>query len=188
MDVLEAIEKRRAYRSFEPVKITDELIHDLAYSAGLSASCFNNQPWRFIFVRSIEVLNELFKAISRSNRWVQKVSLIVAAFSKRENDCIINDREYYLFDTGMAVAFLILRATELGLVAHPIGGYNEMKVKEILNIPDEYQIITLINIGKKSDSLNDLLSEDQKLIETRRPERFPFEKYSWIDKYQNISL
>lgn len=33
--------------------------------------------------------------------------------------------EYYLFDAGMSVAFLILRATELGIVAHPIAGCRE---------------------------------------------------------------
>jgi len=30
----------------------------------------------------------------------------------------------------MATAFIILRATELGLVAHPIAGYNEDAVKQ----------------------------------------------------------
>jgi len=92
MNVREAIEKRRAYRSLESVIITDELIHDLAYSAGLSASCFNNQPWRFIFARSTKVLSQLYETVSRSNRWVQKASLIVAVFSNRESDCIINGR------------------------------------------------------------------------------------------------
>ena len=59
MDVKEAIKRRRAYRSLEPVEISDELIHDLAKSAGLSASCFNNQPWRFVFARDPKVLQRL---------------------------------------------------------------------------------------------------------------------------------
>jgi len=44
MDLKEIIDKRRAYRSLAPAQITDELIEDLAGCAGLSASCFNNQP------------------------------------------------------------------------------------------------------------------------------------------------
>ena len=188
MIVKDAIDRRRAYRSLESVKISDELIYDLAKSAGLSASCFNNQPWRFVFARNPIVLQKLHGALSRGNRWAKRASMIVAVFSRKEDDCIIKNREYYHFDTGMAVAFLILRATELGLVAHPIGGYNEDKVKAILGIPSDIQVITLINIGKKSDSLNDLLSEDQKLTEKERPERLPFEKYAWIDKYQKICI
>ena len=185
MNVKEAIESRRAYRSLESVEISDDLIHDLAKSAGLSASCFNNQPWRFVFARDPKILRKLHGALTRGNRWAKNASLIVAVFSSREDDCIIKDREYHLFDTGMAVAFLILRATELGLVAHPIGGYNEDKVKEILGIPENIQVITLLNIGKKSSIMSDLLSEDQKITEKSRPERLSFEKYAWINKYQN---
>jgi nitroreductase len=50
MDVKRAIEERRAYRSLDPAGITDDLINDLAESARLAPSCFNNQPWRFVFV------------------------------------------------------------------------------------------------------------------------------------------
>ena len=42
MDVKEAIHKRRAYRSLDPVKITEDLIEDLAECAQLAASCFNS--------------------------------------------------------------------------------------------------------------------------------------------------
>lgn len=59
MDVKEAIQERRAYRSLEPVKITEELIRDLAKFASLSASCFNKQPWRFVFVYDKGVLVQL---------------------------------------------------------------------------------------------------------------------------------
>jgi len=186
MDVKDAIDRRRAYRSLKSIEISDELIHDLAKSAGLSASCFNNQPWRFVFARNPTVLQKLHGALTRGNRWAKRASMIVAVFSSKEDDCIIKNREYHHFDTGMAVAFLILRATELGLVAHPIGGYNEDKVKEILGIPADIQVITLVNIGKKSKIINDLLSEDQKNTEITRPERLPIEKYAWIDKYQNF--
>ena len=54
----------------------------------------------------------------------------------------------------MATAFLILRAMEIGLVAHPIAGYNVEKVKEILEIPDDMNVITLVIIGKKSEKIN----------------------------------
>ena len=61
MEVMEAIELRRAYRSLEPVTITKNLIKDLAKSAGLSPSCFNYQPWRLIFVKDRDILTEDFK-------------------------------------------------------------------------------------------------------------------------------
>jgi nitroreductase len=183
VEVREAIEARRAYRSLDPAPITDELIRDLAESASLAPSCFNYQPWRFVFVRDPEVLAEMHGALSKNNRWIQRASMIVAVFSKAEDDCRVRGRIYHQFDTGMATAFLILRATELGLIAHPIAGYKEKRVKAILGIPEEMQVITLVNVGKHADVLYDLLTDSQKEVEMVRPSRKPFEEFAYFDRY-----
>ena len=183
MNVIEAIETRRAYRSLEAVTITDELIEDLAGSAQLAPSCFNYQPWKFVFVYDEEMLVQMRKALSKGNEWVYAASLIIAVFGKREDDCNTQGREYYLFDIGQASAFLQLRATELGLVAHPIAGFSESKVKEILGIPDEYKVITLINVGKKSDKISPALSEKQIEWEKNRPERKRLEEFVFKNRF-----
>ena len=183
MNVIEAIETRRAYRSLEAVTITDELIEDLAGSAQLAPSCFNYQPWKFVFVYDEEMLVQMRKALSKGNEWVYAASLIIAVFGKREDDCNTQGREYYLFDIGQASAFLQLRATELGLVAHPIAGFSESKVKEILGIPDEYKVITLINVGKKSGKISPALSEKQIEWEKNRPERKRLEEFVFKNRF-----
>ena len=88
MDVKEAIHTRRAYRSLEPVEITEELIRDLAESAQLTCSCFNNQPWRFVFAYDSDVLEKLQGAMSKGNKWVRAASMIIAVFSKKDLDCV----------------------------------------------------------------------------------------------------
>ena len=183
MEVMDAIEARRAYRSLDPVVITENLIKDLAKSAGLAPSCFNYQPWSFVFVKDSVVLGELHGTLSKTNRWIERASMIIAVFSREEEDCRVRGRNYHQFDTGMAVGFMMLRATELGLVAHPIAGYNERKVKAILGVPEEYQVITLVNVGEKSDTLHDVLTDEQKETEKMRPQRKPFEEFSHIDRY-----
>lgn len=184
MDVIQAIDERRAYRSIEPVEIPDELIHDLVHAAQLTPSCFNNQPVRFVFVRSPENLREMHSALSQGNEWAHAASLIIAVFSRKEDDCIIREREYHQFDCGLAAAFLILRATELGLVAHPIAGFSPKKTKEILGIPDNYQVITLVIVGKRAGTLSPVLSDKQVEWEKSRPERLPFEKIAHIDRFK----
>jgi nitroreductase len=185
LSVKQAIEARRAYRSLDPVEITEELIRDLAESARLSASCFNNQPWRFVFVHDPQVLKELHGALSSGNKWARAASMIIAVFSREDLDCRTKGRNYYLFDTGMATAFIILRATELGLVAHPIAGFNEGKVKEILGVPEDMQVITLVNVGKHSDAIGPLLSEKQAEREKQRPERLPLEEFAFVNAVGN---
>jgi nitroreductase len=66
MNVNEAIETRRAYRALAPVEITEDTVRDLAEAARLAASCFNNQPWRFVFVREREVLERLFETLAET--------------------------------------------------------------------------------------------------------------------------
>lgn len=183
MDVHQAIQERRAYRSLRPVEITDNLIEDLARSAQLAPSCFNNQPWRFVFVRSPEVLAKMHDALSSGNVWAHAASLIIAVFSKPEDDCIIKDRIYHQFGCGLATGFLALRATELGLVAHPIAGFSPKKTREILGIPDEYQVITLIIVGKHSDKISPVLSDSQTAAEKKRPARKKLSEFTFIDRF-----
>ncbi len=177
MKVKTAIQKRRAYRSLKKIAITRHLINDLSESAQLFCSCFNNQPWRFVYVYKQKVLRKLHSALSPGNEWARNGSLIIAVFSKPDFDCVIKDREYYLFDTGMAAAAIILRATELGLVAHPIAGFSQKKVKEILNIPRDMKVIALIILGKHTRKLERSLSEKQIQAEKKRPKRIPIKKF-----------
>ena len=117
------------------------------------------------------MLRELYPVLTRGNKWVEAASLIIVVFSQRDLDCKLPGRDYFLFDLGLASAFLILRATELGLVAHPIAGFDDGKVKEILDIPGDMTVITLVNVGKHSETATKLLSEKQVSVEQQRPPR-----------------
>ncbi len=180
MDVKEAIESRRAWRSLAPVSIERDTIEELARCASLSASCYNKQPWRYDFVAGGEKLDEMRGTLAKGNEWAQKASMIIAVHSKVEDDCLVAGREYFLFDTGMATALLILRAVELGLVAHPIAGFDEERVKEVLGLDGEETVIILIIVGKQADGIDPDLTPWQKESEEVRPSRLPREEFARI--------
>ncbi|HPI03758.1 MAG TPA: nitroreductase family protein [Candidatus Goldiibacteriota bacterium] len=182
MDVKDALNARRAYRAFDPVEISDNIIKELADAASLAPSCFNNQPAKLIFVKNKEQLEKTMTALNKGNEWAYKDSMIIAVLAKKDFDCVIKDRLYYLFDTGIAVGNLLLRAVELGLAAHPIAGYSPEKTKEALSIPDEFEVVTLINVGKKGNDMS-ALSDWQKEQENNRPARLPAENRYSIDRY-----
>jgi nitroreductase len=183
MELKEAIQKRRAFRSLEAVFISEEVITDLATCAQLSASCFNNQPWRFVFVYDHDILEKMREVFSSGNEWAHNASMIIAVLSRKEDDCVIRDREYYWFDTGMATAFLILRATDLGLVAHPIAGYSPKKTRELLGIPEAIDVVTLVIVGRHASTMSPLLSEKQVTAEKKRPPRLPLSKFVFYNSY-----
>jgi nitroreductase len=121
--------------------------------------------------------------MSKGNEWTFAASLIIAVVSKPDLDCMIHDREYYQFDCGLGVAFLILRATELGLVAHPIAGYSPKKTREVLGIPEDHKVITLVNVGKHADVINPVMSEKQVEDESRRPPRKPLDEVAFHNRW-----
>ena len=183
MDVSQTIEKRRAYRSLDSFEVTDSLIRKLGTAASLAPSCYNKQPWRFVFVRDPAVLDNVRGALSTGNAWAKRAPLIIAAVSTKDLACVVKTREYFLYDLGTAVGFVLLQATDLGLVAHPVAGYDEDKTKEILKIPAEMTVITLIIVGKLSKKVNPDLSEAQKKSERKRPPRLPLDEIIFIDRY-----
>ena len=184
MDVKDAIEKRRAFRSIEPFDVTEELVEDLAGAAHMAPSCMNNQSWRFVFVYEEEQLAAFKETLSRGNSWALDSPLITAVFSKRDADCALKgDRDYFLFDTGMATAFLMLRATELDLIAHPIAGYDPDKVKQVLGIPEEFVAITLVVFGKLAHELSPRLAEWQVERETGGRQRRPLDTVLHHNRY-----
>jgi nitroreductase len=94
--------------------------------------------------------------------------------AKPDDDChgLSDRRDYFLFSSGLAVGQMLLRAIDLGMIAHPIAGYDPLVLKRELGIPEGYVVITMVIIGYL-DNDNSLLSDKQKAIELSRPERKP---------------
>ena len=183
MELMDIIEKRRAFKSLSPVEINEELIEDLAKTAQLAPSCFNKQPWRFLFLYGKENLEKFHPALSRGNAWAKNASMIIVIFSKPEFDCQLKRGDYYKFGVGLGTAFLILRATELGLVAHPIAGFNDEITKDILKIPEDMDLITIIVIGKWDEKYKETLEEKQWKHEENRPERKELNEFVYLNIY-----
>jgi nitroreductase len=129
-------------------------------------------------------LKEVFSALNKGNAWAKHGSMIVAVFSKADYDCQIKEREpYFMFDTGMATAYLILLLTEIGLVAHPIAGFDPIRIKEILEIPIDMSLITLIIVGEHTSFFTEEMTEGQKISEGKRPERKKNEEIAFFNRY-----
>lgn len=165
-----SILQRRAFRGLRTDPVEDEKLLRLFEAAHLAPSCANKQPWRFLVVRTRENLEKLHEALSGGNYWMKNAPAIVIVYTKDEFDCQLSDnRNYAWFDTGLAVGFLLIQATQMGLVAHPVAGYDPIKVKESFGI--DGSIVTLIAIGKwgKFDQLNEKHFEAEKSPRNRVP-------------------
>lgn len=181
----EAMENRKSYRAFEKSEIKREVIEDIIRSASLAPSCYNNQPWRFVVIDQEEKLKEVYKGLSKGNEWMELAPVIIAIFTEKSLDCVVADREYYLFDTGMATAYLLLKAQEYNLHTHLIAGFKEGELKKTLNIPEEMKLISLTTLGGVSEKNLDKLNEDQRKSEGKRPDRLDLNNYMYFNEYKN---
>jgi len=117
------------------VDINLETIREAIYYASLAPSCFNNQPWRVLACNTKESLDLLKQVYSKGNEWCYNASSVLIIWSKKELDCVIKDRVYYSFDTGIFVGYLTLIFEDLGFVAHPIAGFFRKKsTRKYLNL------------------------------------------------------
>jgi len=146
--IIKILNDRKASRAISAEPLPENVIDQLMNAAQLSASCFNNQPWRFLLLTGEEALDNGRKALSQGNLWAAKAPLLIVGFSKPELDCQLKDgRNYYLFDLGMAVQNILLQATELNLIARPMAGFKTDVIRQEFGIPQEYDILVMIAVG-----------------------------------------
>ena len=183
MEVHDAVLNRRARRVIDDkTPVTESEIDSLVEAMRLAPSCFNNQPWRPVFVYGAEQLAQIKTALSKGNEWAHRATLIIAVAAKQTDDCVIGDRLYFLFDCGLSVGIMTLRATEMGLIAHPIAGFSPKRAREVLGIPDEYAVITFVICGHPGTD-DSVLSDKQKADEQTRPARKPIGENFFKDKW-----
>lgn len=151
--VVELLQKRHATRAIDPEPLPDEVVDELVEAVRLTPSCFNNQPWRFLFLRTPEA-REIGKALlSGGNQpWAGRAPLLILAHARAADDCVLPDgRKYFQFDVGLAAMNLMLAATDRGLVARPMAGFNPTKAREAFQLPADAEPLLMLAVGRPSD-------------------------------------
>ena len=151
--VIDLLQKRIAGRSITTEPLPSSLVNELVEAARMTPSCFNNQPWRFLFLQSEEARKKGYEVLGSGNKiWAGRAPLLVIGYTQRSNDCVINDgRAYHQYDLGMSVMSIILAATSHGLTARPMAGFSPAKAKELFGLAPEDEPLVMVAIGRPSD-------------------------------------
>lgn len=151
---------RHSSRAFSEERLSEAELMSLFEAARWAPSSYNNQPWRFIYVRRGDPeWDSFFNALSDFNKsWCKNADTLVAVISRnnfeRNNKPSITAR----FDTGAAWMSLAIEAHSRGLVAHGMEGIDYAAVKKNLDIPDGYTVEAMVALGKQGD-INSLSPE-----------------------------
>jgi len=144
MDVFDAIRKRRSVRSYQDRPVEKEKLEKVLEAARLAPSAKNRQEWRFIVVTDEEKIKMLVDAC-KGQRFVGEAPVVIVGLA----DPSVS--RWYKVDIGIAMEHMALEAVELGLGTCWIGAFYPEKVKEILDIPDEKEVVALLTLGYPKD-------------------------------------
>jgi nitroreductase len=148
MDAWLAIASRREVRDYRPDALPDDVVRRILEAGRISGSSKNHQPWRFVVVRSRELLDRL-AGVVRTPGNLATAPLFVAVLA--------DDHARAHFDCGRAVQNMLLAAWNDGVGSCPNGFADEDAARELLGVRPDQQLVAGLSFGYPARS--------------RRPER-----------------
>ncbi len=150
-DVNSIFVNRWSPRSMTGEEITDDDLMSLFEAARWAPSSFNNQPWRFIYSkRTAREWTKFLDLLNEGNRiWAKDAGILVVIISRKNFEYNEKPSITHQFDAGAAWENLALEASTRGIVAHGMQGFDYQKARENLSIPDNFDVMAMIAIGKK---------------------------------------
>ncbi|MGM7721379.1 nitroreductase family protein [Metabacillus sp. Hm71] len=156
-------------RSFLEKEVPEDVLFGVFEAARWAPSASNQQPWRFIIARTQEDREKFHSFIMPGNLiWCKKAPVLAVIISKTTTERGFN--AWHAFDTGTAWGYLALEAHRKGLVTHAMGGFEKEKAREVLNVPEDYDLHAVIAIGYQGEK--EVLPEnlqDREQPSDRRP-------------------
>jgi 5,6-dimethylbenzimidazole synthase len=167
-DVIEAIKKRRTIRSYLPDPVPSEYINLILDAAHWAPSAANLQPWQFILIKDENTKKNIQKLVEENRKLTINVQKepFKSGFSKYKTEWIcdapvhivvcadpkktaphVDGEETYKYAGGTAIQNLMLAAHSLGLGTCWLTMFSKNKLRELLGIPSEIDIIGVITLG-----------------------------------------
>jgi len=146
MDLFEVIEKRRSIRSYKSDPLPEDVFKKVLEAARLAPSANNIQPWKFIVVKDAGKREKL-ASLCMGQSFIAEAPVVIVACGLPTSSKIGGYTSSREVDVAIAVDHLTLAARALGLGTCWIGAFDNDKIKQFLNIPEEVQIVAITPLG-----------------------------------------
>ncbi|MCX7857792.1 MAG: nitroreductase family protein [Deltaproteobacteria bacterium] len=170
MEILTLIKSRRSIRVYEEKSIEDDQLKIVLEAARWAPTGANLQPWHFIVIRDKKMREEIGKYAKffflKSAHVQNAPCIIVLCYEK-------NKGRFGIYDATLAGANILIMAQSLGLGTCWIGAFDEMKIKQLLDIPENVAVVALITIGYPKENPDP-------------PPRFELEKIVHYENWHNV--
>ncbi|WP_298037655.1 nitroreductase family protein [uncultured Desulfuromonas sp.] len=153
-------------RALSPAPIPEEQLRMLFEAARWAPSCYNEQPWHFVYATSAEGRAHLGEALVEKNRqWALQAPLLMFILARRTFARGGKPNRHAPFDAGAAWMSLAIQARRLGLYAHAMAGFSVPKAFQVLGVAEQdYEIMAAVAVGRRADPTT--LPEDLREMES----------------------
>ena len=155
-EMLDLIKQRRSIRKFEQKEISQEVLNTIFESVQWSQSWANTQCWELMVIKNTEIRERLKSLISPKNPATNAITnstILLGLVAKLKISGYYKDipvtklNDWFMFDIGIAAQNICMTAHSMGLGSVIVGAFDHEKAKEVLSIPDHYELVVLIPIG-----------------------------------------
>lgn len=164
MELQEAITKRRSVRKFSPNVVTDDELRQIFEAVRWSPSWANTQAWEFVVVRNKELIQRVTATYAEKNPArmcsLSASALIVVCAKTGLSGCFggknaTKHANWFMFDLGIATQTLCLKAHALGLGTVVVGFMDHDTCRQLIGLPDDYEVAAVIPIGRPASELKE---------------------------------
>lgn len=179
-DLFELIKARHSGRSYDSTRaISKEEINILIEAVRLTPSCFGDEPWRYVICNkqnNQDAWEKLLCCLDESNqKWAKDTPLLIISLSaKNFRKPGKGENLWADHDTGAANYALMLQAAAMGLMAHQMGGFDRDKIVKEFNIPNDFNIMSVIAVGYEEEN-----------AEIKEKKRRPMEEIFFYGEWPN---
>lgn len=146
MSVLDTIKERGSVRRYLAEPVPRESLLKIIEGARLAQSATNRQPWQFVLANNDKTKKKL-AAAARNQGFVAEAAAVMVCLANPEESAKVSSFEGFLIDLAIAIENMALTAWDLGIGNCWIGAFNEKTVKELLGIPEDLRVVSLLTLG-----------------------------------------
>ena len=166
--------RRWSPRAFSEQPVEPATLLSLLEAARWAPSSSNEQPWRFVVAAKNQPVeyDRLLTCLLEGNRkWAYRAPVLMLSVARMDFEEDGRPNRHAFHDVGLATENLLLQATALGLVAHPMAGFDIEKARTELKLPSGYEPVAMTAVGYPGELsvLPDYLQQRELKPRERKP-------------------
>ncbi len=152
----DVIKGRRSVRRYLDKDIPDDLLDEVLESVRWAPSWANAQPWEIVVIKDKALKESIQSTVNPRNPSslaLVNAPVLLVVCGQLKKSGYYNDTyptkfgDWFLHDLGLATQNLCLAAHNIGLGTVIVGLFDHDRVGELINLPDNHEVLTLIPLG-----------------------------------------